>query len=73
MFLIGFGLLSWAAFKYFVVIIFGGSTSEVWSLLGVSILPFLAGWDFLPGTKRNAQPPHVNSPAPTPDAPAESN
>ncbi len=59
MFLIGFGLLIWAAIQYFIVIFFGGSTSEVWSLLALSVLPFLIGWDFLPGTKRNVESPPV--------------
>jgi hypothetical protein len=72
MFLIGFGLLFWVACKCFIVLIFGGSVTELWSLLGVSILPLLAGWDFLPGRKRNAEPKAVETRAPTADGAAES-
>lgn len=72
MFLLGFGLLTWAAIKYVIVILFGGSTSEVWAVLAVSILPFPVGWDFLPGTKRNADPSPVKPPAaPTSDVKSE--
>jgi hypothetical protein len=55
MFLIGFGVLIWAAINYFAVMIFGESITEVWPLVGVSVLIFLAGWDFLPGTGRNGE------------------
>lgn len=73
MFLIGIGLLAWAGIKLCAVILFGGSISEVWSLLMVSVLPFLAGWDFIPGTKRNAEQTPVNPPTADPEAPPESN
>ena len=65
MFLIGFGVLLWLAWKCFVVLIFGGSFAELWSLLAAAVLLFLAGWDFLPGTKRNADPVSANPPAPS--------
>lgn len=73
MFLIGIGLLSWAAIKLCVVIAFGGSISEVWSLLMVSVLPFLAGWDFIPGIKRNADPTSAKPPTADAETPSESN
>ena len=51
MFLIGFGLLGWLAVKFLVVMVAGGSLSELWALLAASVLPFLVGWDFLPRAK----------------------
>jgi hypothetical protein len=73
MFLVGTGLLFWAAIKLSLVVLFGGSLSEVWSILMVSVLPFLAGWDFLPGTKRNAEQTPVKPPTADPGAPSKSN
>src|SRR5262249_46054389 len=69
MFLIGVGLLIWAAIRLFVVTVFGGSLSEVWWLLLVAVLPFLVGWDFLPGTRRNADPTSANASFPRPKSP----
>ena len=63
MFLIGFGLLLWVGVKFLVVILFGGSISELWPLLAASVLPFLIGWDFLPASKRGSDRPSANAPA----------
>jgi len=69
MFLIVIGVLIWAAIKYFAVMIFGGSTAEVWSLIALSVLIFLVGWDFLPGTGRNSESQPANKS--TPDVPSK--
>jgi hypothetical protein len=61
MFLVGFCLLCWAAVKFLVVIVAGGSLSDLWALLAAAVLPFLVGWDFLPRTKRSSDPPSTNS------------
>ena len=71
MFLIAIAVLIWAAIKYFGVMILGGSTAEVWPLIAVSILIFLVGWDFLPGTGRNAESLPPNKPTSSPEVPSE--
>jgi hypothetical protein len=71
MFLIAIGVLIWAAIKYFAVMIFGGSIAEVWPLVAVSVLIFLVGWDFLPGTGRNAESQPTSKPASPPEVPSK--
>jgi len=71
MFLIAIGVLFWAAIKYFGVMILGGSTAEVWPLIEVSVLIFLVGWDFLPGTGRNSDLSSANKPTSGPEVPSE--
>jgi len=71
MFLIAIGVLFWAAIKCFGVMILGGSTAEVWPLIAVSVLIFLVGWDFLPGTGRNSESQPDNKPTSAPEAPTK--
>src|SRR5262249_13173995 len=69
--LIAIGVLIWAAIKYLGVMILGGSTAEVWPLIAVSVLIFLVGWDFLPGTGRNAESQPPNKPTSSREIPSE--